>query len=282
MKNRNRRVPPPPPPPPPPASSGRTPSLPVPRPRHLGSANVGSRTDRFRRAVRLPAPPTDWPLDLDAGDTRPAPTRLPEPPEGLRDGLRNLTRTFTPPVPPADLHKIVPSEPQAKASLSATRPELKDFAKRLNVPVICTEADRAFVLVFREKRSVFGTRYKLEATLANIGENGAEPSPSLTVPISSLDWGGITCPHCRNRSRVRPVLCGACNRLACDGRVTESSDDLFFKCADSCGTSGWVRNSLKTVTGTDGGRSAPQTAASSLICAPEMPSGIPPKLPKPR
>jgi hypothetical protein len=272
MNDRSRRVPPPPPPPKP---SRPTSPLPPLRRRRLDLTKLVSRDDQQRRPVNLPDPPPDGPVDFDRFGARPA--RLPEPPKDFHELLRDLKSKSTPPVSPTERL----GDP-AKTSPLVARPTPEDSARRLNVPIICTQTDRAFVLVFREKRSVFGTRFKLEATLANVGENGAEPSPSLTVPISSLDWGGVTCPHCRNRSRVRPIFCGVCNRLACDGRVTESGDDLFFKCADSCGTSGWVRSSLKTVTGTDGGRSAPQTAAGSFICAPEIPSGIPPKLPKPR
>jgi hypothetical protein len=182
-----------------------------------------------------------------------------------------LTEKFARPALPPDTRpwRAKPDRPE----------EPKDTAKRLNIPVICTQADRPFVLVFRETTSVFGTRYKLETTLTMIGESG-ESSPSLTVAISSLDWGGITCPHCR--ARCRPIRCGQCQRLACDGRVTVTGDAIHFACAPSCGLSGWVRGSLETVTGSEGRRSAPAAAANTFICGPAAPPGNVPKLPKPR
>lgn len=278
MKNRSRRTPPP-PPPRQEATRTHTP-LPALRPRRLDLPNPSARTEQQRRAVQLPEPPTDWAPDIDGLGDLPVPNPPPAPPENLRDVLKDLTRTYSRPAPPAETGNVDAYDPPKPASL-AGRPEPKDSAKRLNVPIICTQTDRPFVLVFRETRSIFGTRYKLETTLANVGEGG-NAAPSLTVPISSLDWGGITCPHCRNHSRVRPVFCGNCNRLACDGRVKTEGEDLFFECAPSCGTSGWVRGGLQTVTGSEGSRSAPRAASNSFVCTPETPPGIAYKLLKPR
>jgi hypothetical protein len=266
MKNRNKRVP-----PPPPVASRPTRSMPVPRPRRIDIPTLASRTDQQRRAVPRPTLRTDWPpSDIDRAElkiTRPQP---PEPPENLGEVLRDLTDKYTRPVP-LTRTRILPARPQTP----------KDSAKRLNIPVICTQAGRPFVLVFRESRGIFGTRYKLETTLKDIGEGG-EALPSLTVPVGSLDFGGIKCPHCVDQSKVRPIRCGACGRLACDGRVRAIGDDLFFECAPSCGTSGWVRHHLETVTGSEGGYSPSANAATGLICGPAAPPGNVPKLPKPR
>jgi hypothetical protein len=265
MTKRTRYVP---PPPPPPAATPPVRPLPQLRPRRrLELQNFG--TDQPRRRVPLPAPPKDWlPPAHDPFDDNPAPARLPEPPENLSEVLRDLVDKYAEPVP------------DALPTPKATRPEEpKDAGKLLNVPVICTKTDRAFVLVFREARSVFGTRYKFETTLTEIGDGG-EVAPSLTVPISSLNWGGIGCPHCR--AQCRPIYCGRCQRLACDGQVTARGDDLFFVCAPSCGTRGWVRGNLQTVTGSAGRRSPPAASGNAFICAPARPSGIIPRLPKPR
>jgi hypothetical protein len=270
MKNRNRGVP---PPPPPPTASRPARSMLIPRPRRIDIPGLTSRTDQQRRAVPKPAPRSDWlSSDIERADRRPIPARLPDPPENLGEVLRDLSDNYTRPVPPT----------HARARIERARPqEPKDSAKRLNIPVICTQADRPFVLVFRESHSIFGTRYKLDATLKDVGEGG-EALPSFTVPVGSLDFGGIKCPHCVHQSRVRPIRCGGCGRLACDGRVKAIGDDLFFECAASCGTSGWVRGSLETVTGSEGGYSPSANAAGGFICGPAAPPGNVPKLPKPR
>jgi hypothetical protein len=263
MKKRHRQVPPPPPPCPP------VPSLPAPRPRRLDMPNFGTRTDQRRRAVQTPAPPPDWPpVSLDPVDQRPAPARLPEPPENLGYVLRDLVDKHAVPEPSSD------TRPWDE---TASREEPKDPAKVFNVPVICTQADRPFVLVFRETRGIFGTRYRLEKTVTDIGDGGTASS-SLTIPVDSLDWSGIKCPHCR--SQCRPIHCGRCQRLACDGRVTVKGDDIYFTCTPSCGERGWVRGSLQTVVGSEGRRSAPAAAANGFICGPATPTGNVPKLPK--
>jgi hypothetical protein len=265
MKKRNQQVPPPRPPSPP------VPSLPAPRPRRLDMPNFGTRTDQERRAVRTPVPPPNWPpVSHDPIDQRPAPARLPEPPENLREALRDLVNNLDRPEPPSD----------ARPWAMAASPEApKDAGKFLNVLAICTRADRPFVLVFRETRGIFGTHYRLETTLTDIGEGGATSS-SLTVPVSSLDWRGVNCPHCR--SQCRPIHCGQCQNLACDGRVVVNGDDIYFTCAPSCGARGLVSPALKSVTGSEGRRSPPTAAAGSFFCGPATPSGTLPKLPKPR
>jgi hypothetical protein len=211
----------------------------------------------------------DWP-PVDPVDQRPAPARLPEPPENLSEALRDLVNNLDRPEPPSD------ARPWAKA---VSREEPRDSSKFLNVQAICTRADRPFVLVFRETRGVFGTLYRLETTLTDIGDGGTASS-SLTIPVDSLDWSGIKCPHCR--SQCRPINCGRCQRLACDGRVTVKGDDIYFTCTPSCGERGWVRGSLQTVVGSEGRRSAPAAAGNGFICGPATPSGNVPKLPKPR
>jgi hypothetical protein len=271
MSDHTRRVPPP-PPPPPPEENQLNPPLPPLRQRRRDLTLFGTRTDETRRAVRLPEPPIDWPADLERADVEAAPTPSPPPPEDLGDVLRELTNASARPEPPPS-RKVEPVEPP--------RPRAKpqDFAKKLNVPMICTQTDRAFVLVFREKRSVFGTRYQLETKLTDFGEGG-EATPSLTVPIGSLDWSGITCPHCG--ARCRPIRCGSCTRLGCDGRITEVPSGIFFRCAPSCAVSGLVRNGLETITGTEGVAPKPTSSSRALICVPESPrtQNIP-RLPKP-
>jgi hypothetical protein len=265
MANRTRRVPPP-PPPPPPVAAPRERALPVARPRRLDIPNIGSRTEPRRRPAWTLD--TDWPpVDFDSTEQESAPKQLPGRPKN--PFLDFGEDDDAPETPTGTIRWSKPARPV----------EPKESAKLLNVPVICTKFDRPFVLVFRETRSVFGTRYRLDATLTDVGEGG-EASPSLTVPISSLDWGGIKCPHCR--SQCRPIHCGQCQRLACDGRVTTSGDGILFACAPSCGMSGWVRGSLQTVTGSEGRRSPPPVTATALISGPGTPPENVPKLPKPR
>lgn len=274
MKNRNRRVPPPPPPPPPPpVIAPATRSLPAPRPRRLDMPNFGTRSDQHRRAAQLPAPPRGR-LESTFGpiNRNPVPPRLPEPPENLREVLRDLTEKYARPAPAPDANS---------GAKPAQFGREKDSDKLFRVPVICTKFDLPFVLTFRDTRSVFGTRYKLDTTLTNIDEGSeASASASVTIPVSSLDWNEIKCPHCQ--AQCRPIRCGQCERLACDGRVTPDGDDTFFECAPSCGMGGWVRSALKTVTGSEGRRSVPSIAANPLVCAPATPPANVPKLPTPR
>lgn len=269
MKNRNRRVP---PPPPPPTATRPSQPMPDPRPRRIDIPSLSSRTGQQRRAVPMPAPPTDWPLPrVDPADRRPAPAPLPKSSDKLGEVLRDLNDRYIRPIPR-----------RPRPAIKSARPsEPKDSAKRLNIPVICTQSDRPFVLVFRESFSIFGTRFKLEATLTDIGEVG-EAIPSVTVPIGSMNWSGCKCPHCFDHSLVRPIRCGQCGRLACDGRVKAIGDDYFFQCAPSCGGRGWLRGALETVTGSEGRAAPSPPAANGFLCGPAAPRGNFLKLPKPR
>jgi hypothetical protein len=273
MKHRSRRVPPLPPAPPPEAIQPDS-RLPALRPRRLDNSGFGSRTDQARRPVQLPEPPTHWPLESAAAPkgTLPQP---PQPPENLRQVLQDLADKYSRTTPAAETRSSDPDEVW-KAAPSG-RPEAARGAKRLNISVICTKADSPFVLVFDEGPSVFGRRYKLVATLPNVG-TGGETAASIAVPVSSLDWAGITCPHCGNR--VQPIFCDACNRLACDGRVTEDDIGTFFRCAPSCGCIGWVRPGLKNVAGSQGRSSVASAPIHSSGRAAAIPSGTSSKLPK--
>jgi hypothetical protein len=212
--------------------------------------------------------------DLD--EEKLAKLRVPSPPENLGDVLRDLTETYS--RPPGDTPQ--PSERDAAVAARSEKPaEQTEGGELLNVPLICTQTDRPFILAFRETRSVFGTRYKHKVTVTTVGEGG-EAAPSLTVPIASLEWGGIKCPHCG--AECRPIRCGRCERLACDGRVTRDGEDIIFACTPSCGSMGLVQGGLKTVTGSAGRHSSPPTAANSFVCAPIAPSANLPRLPKPR
>jgi hypothetical protein len=254
-------------------SSPQTPPLPAPRPLRR-PLDFGSPQ---RRALTPPAPPADWASPPPNSGEELDPLRLPSPPENLGDILRDLNETYSRPAPRGLRH----SPERGLDAEAPVRPGAKEAAegKRLHIPLICTQTDRPFILAFRETRSVFGTRYKHELTLTDIGE-GSEAASSLTVPITSLEWGGIKCPHCR--SECRPIHCGRCARLACDGRVTCDGEDIIFACAPSCGSVGRVQGGLKTVTGSAGRHSSPPTAANSFVCAPIAPSANLPRLPKPR
>jgi hypothetical protein len=259
MKHRKRRVPPPPPPPP----------LPPVRPRRLDAR--GSRPEQVRRPLPPPPPPADLlPFDLDADFHSQALPGVPEPPENLDDALRDLTDKYVPPAPSPDAL-------QAFKRASAKQP--RDSRKLLKISMICARLDRPFVLAFREVRGLFGSGYKLDAIRTDIGASTGT-LPSITVPIAALDWNGITCPHCR--AQCRPIHCGACQRLACDGRTTMSGEDILFGCAPSCGMVGWVHGTMKTVTGSEGRRSPLPAAANAFIRGPATPPGHPLRLPKPR
>jgi hypothetical protein len=152
--------------------------------------------------------------------------------------------------------------------------------KLFNVPMICTRHDRGFVVVFRSYLS--DTSYRFDRILADVEITGNEASsPSLTVPVTSLSWFGITCPHCQ--TACRPIHCGSCGRLACDGQIAELQHGELFKCAASCGTEGIIHHNLKTITGGES-RHARRLAlpAPTRISAPETPAQIFPRLPKPR
>jgi hypothetical protein len=241
MKDRSRRVPPPPPPPEVTRPDSRLPAL---RPRRLDSIDFGARSDQSRRAVRLP-----------------------ELPEKVRKILQEVAAKYSPPVPAAETRRL-------------DRGEALDDSKGLNIPVICTKTDRAFILLFREPGGL-ESNYRLESVRPNIKSGTDEHAElSITVPVDRVDWSDITCPHCRNR--VQPVLCSACNRLACDGRVTKYGGATFFKCAPSCGCSGQLYPNLKNVTGSQGQPSAASAPGPSSATAPTTLPGRPMKLLKPR
>jgi hypothetical protein len=257
MKHRKRRVPPPPPP------RAATP------PRR--SDVRGSRPEQGWRPLPPPPPPDDLlPFDLNPVLQRAASPGVSEPPENLGYVLRDFSDKYVPPAPPPDAL-------QAFKRASAKQPE--DSRKLLNISMICARHDRPFVLVFREVRGLFVSAYKLDAIRTDIGAS-AGMFPSITVPIAALNWNGITCPHCR--AQCRPIQCGACQRLACDGRTTISGNDILFGCTPFCGTVGWVHGTMKTVTGSEGRHSPRPAAANALICGPATPPGHPLRLPKPR
>lgn len=261
MKKRDRDIPPPPPPP--------GPSLPAYRPRRLDVTNFNFRNDP-RALPKPPAPPSEWPeSDVDSYDHRPSPSPPPEPPENLGDVLRDLTKKYAAPLARSAGPRREPTQPADR----------EDSAKFLNVPLVCTKTDQPFVVAFREMQSASGVRYYLDRTLTALGEDGAAAA-SVTVPITSLSWGGIKCPHCQ--SRCSPIHCGRCGRLACDGKVSKSEKGLFFECAPSCGKSGYVHDSLETVTGSESDPSPPPSMAGGLIRAPAAPPAKPLGLPKPR
>jgi hypothetical protein len=258
MTDRSRRLP----PPPPPEVTRPDSQLPALRPRRVDS--FGSRNDQSRRAVQLPEPPKEWLRDSGRAVTKSGLPLPPEPPEILSEVLQDM----------ADKYALPVSEKAAPSGGG----EAFDARQRINIPVICTKTDRAFILIFREPRCL-ECKYKLETTLTDV-ETGTvgQSEASLTVPIDKVDWSGITCPHCRNR--VQPIQCGGCKRLACDGRVTQSSNGTFFQCAASCGCSGWLSSNLRNVTGSQGWSSAASGPAHLSGRSPASPSGSLPRLPK--
>lgn len=236
MKKRDRSVP-----PPPPACT-----LPAHRPRRLDVANFNFRHEP-RTPARLPAPPRE--REWFDGE-----------PQGDHECLLGSG---------VDGHLLDEADPLANIPSAA-----QEEAKWLNVPMICAGTDRPFIVVFRETQTSGGAHYKLDRVRTAVGDGG-EPAASISVPISSLDWSGVECPHCR--SRCRPVHCGSCQRLACDAKVKDTEKGLFFACASSCGTSGYVGGSLRIVTGSESCLSAP----GGFDRAPSGPKGVL-RLPKPR
>lgn len=242
------------------------------------------RLDHVRREQRIrPNSPADlFSLPPDRGEATVPPRRLAFPQENGRDPSA-LTDAFARAAPGRLTRPTEPPQPAAEADTAAkpNRPEKPaEGGKLLNVPMICTVVDSAFALTFRTSRGLFGGRYKLDGIVKEVGA-GEGASASLTVPVSSIDWSGIKCPHCG--AACRPIRCGKCGRLACDGRVT-SGTPLYFQCSPSCGGGGLAAGKLETVTGSESRGTAP-SPSRALICAPAAPA-LPaqnvPRLPKPR
>jgi hypothetical protein len=274
----------PPVPPPPPRRSE-----PSPKARGIG--------DQQRRLPGPPKPPADWHSSSDSKrdenlfslPTPPLPPFRPRRQDVRYEEVRTIRiggRQAPINRPIDDFLRGAPDplrEPptQTRDRVEPSPPKESKYSDNLlNVSLICTQLDRAFVVRFREERSILGKQYKYESTLTDIDENGTA-APSMTVPVASLSWSGISCPHCR--SKIRPIRCGSCGRLACDGRVTESANGTYFSCAPSCGRSGGlVTPGLITITGSGTRRTSLPVPANRPILAPPDPPAAVPRLPKPR
>ena len=120
----------------------------------------------------------------------------------------------------------------------------------LLVPMVCAAFDHRFVLKFRKKGGILGKAYRLEQVMTGLAAS-SESARALSIATNDMVWGGISCPHCS--AVCRPILCGTCNQLVCDGRATEDASHLYFRCNNSCGASGSVGNGLTSISGSSAG-----------------------------
>jgi hypothetical protein len=169
-----------------------------------------------------------------------------------------LERPPAPEIKPSKEPAPEKSWPWQKPPASQTPP--KQAAELLSVPMICSETDRPFSLRFKETGGTSKRTFQLEQVITGIGTNG-DKTAALAVPVDRIAWDGIYCPHCN--APCRPVYCNHCKRLGCDGRLTPTLDGLYYRCADSCGTSGMVAYQLRTINGSKDRDGAPQAPPGS-------------------
>jgi hypothetical protein len=162
--------------------------------------------------------------------------------------------TNVPPLPPpaprrefGALGRLQETQRTWRAPVSENPPKADNGL--LNVPMVCATYDRPFGVRFRKTGGLFGKAYRFEAAVTEAG-GLAESAPALLVPTSEMLWKGISCPHCR--ALCRPILCGHCQKLVCDGGTSENGGRLYFRCAPSCGASGICGDRLTSVRGNMG------------------------------
>lgn len=262
---RNPSVPPPPPPPARRSSDGQTPR-------------------------RLPSPPARKP-EAD-GD-------LPGQPVPSLPPFRPRRTLFTLPTeqPPSSEQRKLPwprghrpsdnrSEIEPPTSLErpwwrSENPPFLGPDRTLDVPMICARFDRGFVLVFRPYGGGGSEEHYSFSSISTMSEVGSGTTAfSWTVPITSLHWSFINCPHCN--ALCRPIQCGRCERLVCDGQVTNMANGEHFRCTPSCGMAGFRAAKLEKINGTSRQELHSLVPARPLISAPETPAPNVPRLPKPR
>jgi hypothetical protein len=240
----------------------------------------------------LPPPPAEHRRSeaVSADSTRPASLRtLPPPPplpvpkrsDSGGPGLDTLFDELSPPAPAfSSLRRLFEEASADRATPQPQRPEPpKDTGKLVNVPMICAVTDRPFLLMFREAGGFFNKRYDLQSVVADLGAGGTASS-TLSLPVTALNWEGIKCPHCSGT--CRPILCGKCQRLACDGRVRKAASFTVFACAPSCGMVGPIDATLETINGSEGGYAQRPPAGGSPSRAQSAAPRSALMLPKPR
>jgi hypothetical protein len=163
------------------------------------------------------------------------------------------------PVPSTDIPPLPPPAPRREVGTRERRLETqrtwrspvtqatpKPDGPFLNVPMICASTDRPFVLRFRKKGGLFSKSYGLDSVVTELDSDG-EALLGLSVPTDQMAWTNIRCPHCN--ALCRPIHCGRCEKLVCDGRSSESIAGLYFRCAPSCGASGPCGDGLTSIRG---------------------------------
>jgi hypothetical protein len=86
---------------------------------------------------------------------------------------------------------------------------------------------------------------------ASIDQRAATANQTEEMNISEFDFDGWSCAECdSNASKTGSefVRCGKCNYFVCSGRVTVEPDgSSWFRCYDSCGKSGKIGGTIKSV-----------------------------------
>jgi hypothetical protein len=207
-----------------------------------------------RRPARVPPVPSR--------EHRSEPSGMPGSLDDLLNSLLEKSSSRSAPLDSPSSTDIPPLPPPARRREFGTRERLLEAQRTwrttdsqgtakadnaiVNVPMKCASKDRPFVLRFRKTGGLLGKAYRHEATITGLDSLG-DNAPSLSVPTNQMLWSDINCPHCR--ALCRPIHCGSCQKLVCDGRSSEKWGKLHFRCSESCGASGPCSDGLTSVRG---------------------------------
>jgi len=172
----------------------------------------------------------------------------PGPADGARPGfaLALLNRLGTPPAPatpPAGRSVLV--QPPAKATLAPPRQE----PQRIEVEFRCAVKDAPFWVGFERVSETYLVRH----TRTAVAPGGGSASPAAQLPMEKISLAGFGCPHCKGSGQFKVILCSACGRLMCDGRVKPKGDWFLFRCCKSCGNADEISRTsfIKEVSGNE-------------------------------
>lgn len=189
---------------------------------------------------------TKNPFRTRLSDARTSAGSLTVPPLPERPAPLPAKRSHLVPEPPARNHwRPAPAPPPAAPTRQA--PSLAfDGAgiRRIIIPMRCAQADRDFIVVFRQNELLHGYFFE---RVGLPSQTDGPPSGTTTYDLTKLDFSRARCPHCR--AQAGPVHCPVGDHYLCRGGVDEAAQ--YFRCCASCGNHGPLSATLRTIEGSE-------------------------------
>lgn len=151
-----------------------------------------------------------------------------------------------------------------KRNLEVTCPTCGNIETHYQVPpdyrmisFMCSETGQRYQVLFSKKPS--DTKYKVKGVSRNdVSTNAPGIEANFKIieerdyDISDFDFTGIYCGGCGWKREEREgvsdfVLCDKCNNYVCTKNTHIVGSEKIFRCSKSCGRTGTVTESLKTV-----------------------------------